>query len=98
MSTPITSPIAVRQLIGLPVAPRVRHLDVSTTGRPLKGGQIGDDTAEVTVGPGAWPPGPPHSAWQPDVGQADRRVTEPGPATPWDPTGRPGRASLQRQR
>jgi hypothetical protein len=48
-----------------------------------------DDTAEVTVGPGPGPAGPPARAWQPDVGQADRRGTEPGTATPWDPLAAP---------
>jgi hypothetical protein len=55
----------------------------------LKGGQIGDDTAGVTLGPGPAPAGPPAQAWQPDVGQADGRGTGPGSATPWDPLATP---------
>ena len=39
------------------------------------------------VGPGQ--AGPAASAWQPEVSQADRRVTEPGTAAPWDPLAPP---------
>ncbi len=43
----------------------------------------------MTAGPAPGPAGPSAQAWQPDVGQADRRVTVPGPATLWDPIAAP---------
>jgi hypothetical protein len=55
---------------------------------PLKGGRTGDDTAEVSVGPGPLPAGPPAPPWQPDPGQAAGRST----AAPWDPLGAPAPA------
>ncbi len=57
--------------------------------RLLKGGQIGDDTAEVTVGPGPEPAGPAAQPWQHDLGHAAARGSGRGTAAPWDPLGAP---------
>lgn len=70
------------------MAPRVRPWTFLGI-RPLKGGQIGDDTAEVTLGPGPGPAGPPAQPWQTDPGQAVGRGTERGSAAPWDPLAPP---------
>ena len=78
----------MRQLIGLQVAPRVRPWTFYAI-RPLKGDQLGDDTAEVSVGPGPRPASPPVQPRQPDPGQAAGRGTGRGTAAPWDPLAAP---------
>ncbi|HUC14931.1 MAG TPA: hypothetical protein VMS00_10810 [Acidimicrobiales bacterium] len=64
--------------------------------RPLKRARIGDDTAEVTVGPGPGPTEPFAQAWQADVSQAEGRGTGRGTGAPWDPLATPAAPTAKR--